>query len=76
MQIGCDEVLQALTDFLEEDLTQELRARIEAHLRGCHRCTAAYDGVRNVLRLVADHRVLELPAGFSRRLEGRIRRAS
>jgi len=76
MQIGCEEVLQALTDFLEQDLTEELRARIEAHLRGCHRCTAAYDGVRNVLRLVADHRVLELPAGFTERLHNRILRAS
>lgn len=72
MELRCEDVLRELNGYLEGGTTSELRARIEAHLRGCHRCLAVYDGVRNVLRLVADGRALELPAGFSERLRRRL----
>lgn len=73
MVIKCIEVIRAVSDYVESDLTPELRQAIEEHLRGCNHCSAAYDGVRNVLRLVADDRVLELPAGFGQRLRERLR---
>ena len=50
----------------------DLRARIDKHLETCEICSAVLDSTRNVVVLVADDRVFELPAGFSKRLHERI----
>jgi hypothetical protein len=39
----------------------------------CTHCTAVLDGVRNVVRLVGDGRIFQMPKGFSKRLYERIR---
>lgn len=72
VDLTCAEVVGALTEFMESEVTPALRARIELHLEGCRHCGSIYDGVHNVSRLVADGRVLELPAGFSARLQQRL----
>jgi predicted anti-sigma-YlaC factor YlaD len=61
-----------LSDYLEGDLTPQLRLQIEEHLQSCDHCTAVYDGLRNVLRLLAAEKAIELPEGFSRRLYERL----
>ena len=72
MMISCEEVRRELANYMEEDITRELRARIEAHFRLCRGCNALYDGLREVIRLVGATEVIELPAGFSRRLYKRL----
>jgi anti-sigma factor RsiW len=76
LEIDCREVLRALVGYVEDDLTSELRAKVERHLRTCRHCTAIYDGVHNIIQLVGDERLIELPAGFSRRLLSRLRQSS
>jgi len=76
MEITCKMVRRELSNYIEDDVTPELRARIERHVDNCPGCRAVYDGVHNVLRLVGGGEVLDLPAGFSRRLLERIRAAS
>jgi len=49
-----------------------LRRQMEQHFSTCPGCTAMYDGVRNVIKLVSDGHVLELPQGFSQRLYARL----
>jgi hypothetical protein len=51
-----------------------LRAEIDRHLETCEICSAVLDSTRNVVILVADERVFELPAGYSERLHARIDR--
>lgn len=34
----CSEVLGGLPDYLDDELSPEVRARVEAHLRGCDWC--------------------------------------
>jgi Putative zinc-finger len=70
-EIDCYQVRRELSDYLEGDLTPELRLQIEDHLRGCSHCTAVYDGLRNIVRLMGDEKVIELPEGFGRRLHDR-----
>jgi len=36
--IRCIEVLELLSDYLDGDVSQEVKERIEAHLRGCDQC--------------------------------------
>jgi anti-sigma factor (TIGR02949 family) len=72
VEIDCHAVRRELVDYMEGDLTEELRARIEQHLGKCDHCTAVYDGVQNVVRLLGDKNAIDLPLGFSRRLYARI----
>lgn len=68
LEIACDEVRRELANYMEADVTPELRRRIEAHFLFCDGCYAIYDGLRKVIRLIDDTDVIELPKGFSHRL--------
>ena len=72
VQIDCRQILRELSDYLDADLPPELRLQIERHLKECDHCTAVYDGMRNVVRLLGDEKVIELPEGLSERLYKRI----
>jgi anti-sigma factor (TIGR02949 family) len=72
MEISCLEVIRELSNYIDQEISPELKAQIEAHLPRCNHCTAVYDGSRNVIRLVADERSFDLPTGFSQRLRARI----
>ena len=72
MRIDCQHVWQYISAYIDDDLEAELRERIERHLETCEICSAVLDSTRNVIVLVADDRVFELPAGFSKRLHDRL----
>lgn len=72
MQISCLEVIRELSNYIDKDVTPQLRDQIIAHLPGCSHCTAVYDGLRNTIRLTGDGRAFELPAGFSQRLRAKL----
>ena len=74
MRIDCKHVWQYISAYIDDEVDVELRARIERHLETCEICSAVLDSTRNVVVLVADDRVFELPAGFSRRLHERLDR--
>jgi anti-sigma factor RsiW len=73
VEISCVEVWRELSNYVDGALDPELRARMEEHFKGCEHCTAILDGTRNVVRLIADGRTFDLPAGFSERLKKRLR---
>ena len=66
--VDCLHVFNEISNYLEGDIDAASRARMEAHFKVCAHCTAVLDGTRNVLRLIGDGAVFELPAGFSQRL--------
>ena len=72
MVVRCEDVWREVSNYLDEQVTPELRTAIEEHLRGCTRCTAVVDGTRNVVQIYGDERMVELPLGFSRRLHQRL----
>ena len=72
IEIGCQEVWQELSNYLDGEIDVNLRERIRRHLENCKHCTAVFDGTRNVVQLLADGRAFTLPAGFSNRLRKRI----
>jgi hypothetical protein len=73
VEVGCLEVQAALIDYMEGDLTQDVRASILLHLQNCSHCTAIYDGAENIVRLVREDGAIELPSGFGKRLYLRLR---
>jgi anti-sigma factor RsiW len=74
MRIDCKHVWQHISAYIEGDVDAALRAEIDKHLETCEICSAVLDSTRNVVILMADDRVFELPAGFSQRLHERIDR--
>ena len=76
IEISCLEVWREISNYLEGDVDPELRRRIEEHVKVCEHCTAILDGTRNVIRLVADGDILDLPTGFSDRLRKRLEQES
>ena len=74
--ISCEEVHRELSNYIDDEVTPELRARIDDHVRSCADCKAVYDGLRNVLTLVGSGDFIELPRGFSFRLFERLQAAA
>lgn len=72
MRIDCKHVWQHISAYIDGDVDPQLRAEIDRHLETCEICCAVLDSTRNVVVLLADDRVFELPAGFSARLHERL----
>ena len=53
-------------------LQKSLRLRIERHFLRCDGCSALYDGLRQVIYLVNESDLIELPVGLSQRLFQRL----
>lgn len=70
-KLNCQEVLDQLSDFLEEDVAAELRTEIETHLNGCRHCHLEVDTLRTTIQL---YRVDD-PVGVPIHLSDRIRAA-
>jgi anti-sigma factor RsiW len=72
MKINCQHVWEHISAYIDGEVDAALRAEIDKHLETCEICSAVLDSTRNVVVLVADGRVFELPAGFSERLHARL----
>jgi len=72
MKIDCRHVWQHISAYIDGDVDAVLRAEIDRHLEHCEICSAVMDSTRNVVVLIADERVFEIPAGFSERLHRRL----
>ena len=71
---NCEHVWGEISNYLEGEVEPALRAAMDEHFRTCKRCTSVLEGTRNVIRLYSDERMMEVPAGFGRRLEKRLAR--
>jgi anti-sigma factor RsiW len=72
MRIDCKHVWEHISAYIDGDVDAELRAEIDRHLETCEICCAVLDSTRNVVILLADDRVFELPAGFADRLHAQL----
>jgi anti-sigma factor RsiW len=72
MKIDCKHVWQYISAYIDGDVDAVLRAEIDRHLEHCEICSAVLDSTRNVVVLMADDRVFEIPAGYSERLHQRL----
>jgi hypothetical protein len=70
--IDCLHVWREISNYLDDTIDADLRARMEAHFKVCTHCSAILNGTRNMVKLVADDRLFELPKGFSERLKQRL----
>lgn len=72
MVLNCRHVWDRISDYIDGSLDPAIRADVEKHLAHCEICSAVLDSVRNVIILMMDDRVVELPIDFSKRLHARL----
>jgi predicted anti-sigma-YlaC factor YlaD len=74
MKLTCQQVLEELNNYVENEATAELRRAIERHLEHCPRCWVVYDTTARTLRIVTEADPFELPLDASARLYQRLQR--
>lgn len=62
----------ALSDYVDGDVSPELRRELERHLDECRTCQVLYDRTRKTLQIVTNVGSLELPEAASEQLVKRI----
>lgn len=68
VEISCVEVWRQISDYVNNDVDPELKARLEFHFERCRDCKAILDGTRNVVALIGDEQAFDIPEGVSDRL--------
>jgi predicted anti-sigma-YlaC factor YlaD len=67
--VDCNDVLQQLSDYLDEEAREELCRQIEGHLSQCHDCQVYVDTVKKTIVLYQSDRKIEVPVTVASRLE-------
>ena len=71
-ELKCEHVWREISNYVEGDVDAGLRAAMDEHFKTCEKCKSVLEGTRNVIELYSDERMIEVPAGFGRRLERRL----
>jgi anti-sigma factor RsiW len=61
-RLTCQQVVELVTDYLDEAMEPPRRARFKAHLAGCDGCRAYLEQFRTTLTLVGRLDVADVPA--------------
>ena len=64
----CKEVVEIVSDYLEDALSAQDRARFEAHLAGCAGCTTYVEQMREIVRLTGMLTEEQVPVEHRERL--------
>ncbi len=59
----CDQIDELLSDLLDDELADGVRAGVEAHLASCARCEGGYRALRRTVRFVRAHANTQFTAG-------------
>jgi anti-sigma factor RsiW len=71
--LGCDSGVELLMDYLEGEVSTEVRAAIEAHVAGCARCVAFLDSYRATPEILRRATAASLPADLAAELMRAVR---
>jgi hypothetical protein len=72
MVVNCEQVWREVSNYLDGEVDPAVRSAMDEHFHTCTRCKSVMEGTRNVVALYGDERMLDVPSGFSRRLEKRL----
>ncbi len=67
--ITCVEAVRQLWDYLDKDLPEADRARVQEHLAFCRKCCGESEFAEELRGFLADQRAEEVPADVRARLE-------
>lgn len=67
-KINCQELLDQLADYLDEDARADLCATIQEHLKACRDCSVYVDSIRKTIVLYHADQKIEAPVRVSEKL--------
>ena len=73
-RIQCDEVLEQLSEYIDEETRAELCEAIQEHLSRCHDCQVMVDSVKKTIILYQSGASTEVPTSASARLSAALAR--
>jgi hypothetical protein len=59
--ITCEEFFSEFADYLENQVSAEIRQELELHLSQCRACHVLYDSTRKTVKIVSESDSFELP---------------
>jgi len=59
--ITCDEFFAELGDYLEDQLSPEVRKELQLHVSECRACHVLVDSTRNTIKIVTESGSFDLP---------------
>ena len=71
--IDCTQILSELSNYLDDEVSQETKETVEKHLAKCHRCSLVYSTTRQTLRIVTECGAFTIPVSGSVRLRARLK---
>ena len=71
----CEELLKALSEYVDGELDPAVCKGFEEHLAGCEPCQVVIDNVRKTVSLFKAGCPYEMPEEFGRKLEESLRQA-
>ncbi|HXE30387.1 MAG TPA: zf-HC2 domain-containing protein [Terriglobales bacterium] len=72
--MGCEELIEHLSAYLDGDGEAGHRLELEAHLHSCPVCRSLVDTCRQTIRVFRGQALPELPAALHERVMARVRR--
>ena len=76
VNVSCEQVWREISNYVENDLDAGLRSAMDEHFHTCQKCASLLAGMRNVIQLYGDERMIEVPTGFGKRLERRLEQSA
>jgi anti-sigma factor (TIGR02949 family) len=70
--MDCKTVLANLSEYVDGDVSNEVRKELEEHIARCRRCRVVLDTTRRTLKIVLDAETFEVPLAVSARLYTRL----
>ena len=74
-KLSCQEVLDRLSEYLDEDAQTELRGEVDRHTGTCHDCRVEVDTLRRTIKIFRCDEQVVLPAPLAEKLQGALESA-
>jgi len=71
----CEDFISYLSDYIDNDLNDELSAEAKEHLATCHNCSVVLDSTQKMILLYRDHGKQVIPASRRQNLYDQIEAA-
>lgn len=74
-KLTCQEVIEQLAEYLDEEAHAELVAAVDLHLGGCGHCRIEVDQLRSIIRVSQGGTEVRMPESLVAKLAEAMRRA-
>lgn len=64
----CDELLKALSDYVDDATVVDIYKEFGSHMAGCNPCTVVVDNIKKTIQLFQEGQPYPMPQAFSDRL--------